>query len=124
MSSDHDYGATAQQPADHLAAAQAEIARQNAEVASMREERCFLTRLSKDDELVTFYTGFPSYATLMVFFQCIEPSASRMTTYSQHRRRMTQQTACTRVFSPDQCTLSVVTHLIHAGAAEAESRQY
>ena len=63
VSTDHDYGATAQQPADQLAAAQAEIARLNAEVASMREERCFLTRLSKDDELLTFYTGFPSYAT-------------------------------------------------------------
>ena len=109
VSSDHDYGATAQQPADQLAAAQAEIARLNAEVASMREERCFLTRLSKDDELVIFYTGFPSYVTLMAFFQCIEPSASRMTTYSQHRRRMTQQTACTHVVSSDQCTLSVVT---------------
>ena len=48
----------------------------------------------------------------MAFFQCIEPSASRMTTYSQHRRRMTQQTACTHVFSPDQCTLSVVTQFM------------
>ncbi|KAK2150667.1 hypothetical protein LSH36_396g04004 [Paralvinella palmiformis] len=35
MSSDHDYGATIQQPADQLGATQAEIARLHAEVASL-----------------------------------------------------------------------------------------
>ena len=28
-----------------------------------------MSRLSKDDSLVTFYTGFPSYVTPMAFFQ-------------------------------------------------------
>ncbi|KAK2160764.1 hypothetical protein LSH36_127g09046 [Paralvinella palmiformis] len=68
---------TIQHPADQFVAAQAEIVRPHAEVASLRREGCFLTRLSKDDELVTLYTGFPSYATLMAFFRSIEPTDSR-----------------------------------------------
>ena len=69
VSDDHDYSVATQQPIDQLAAAQDEIVRLQAEVASLRQERSFVSRLSKDDELVTFNTGFPSYVTLY----CILP---------------------------------------------------
>ena len=111
VSSDHDSGPKVQQPADQLGADQAEIVRVHTEVASLRREVCFLERLSKDDELV-IYTSFLSYAILVAFFQCIEPTCSRMATYSQHRRRMTQQTTGSHVFAPDKRRLSILVQFL------------
>ena len=112
VSDDHDYGVTMQQEDSQLDAAQIEIKRLQAEVESLREERSFVTRLSKDDSLVTFYTGFPSYVTLMAFFQCIEPTASTMTRYSQHRRLVTNSTMYSRIFAPEKYALPIVTQFL------------
>jgi len=41
-------------------------------------EKKLVTRFSNDDKQILFYTGFQTYALLLTFFRCIEPSASNM----------------------------------------------
>ena len=69
-----------------LDAAHREIERLQAQVTILSEERFFCNRLSKDPSLVTFYTGFKDYETLMYFCQVIEPTATTMINYGQHCR--------------------------------------
>ena len=41
-------------------------------------ERFGVTRFSNDNNLINFYTGFPTYKLFLAFYECIEPSASNM----------------------------------------------
>ena len=41
-------------------------------------EKFLVSRFSKDNEMIKFYTGFTSYTLFLTFFHCIEPSAKYM----------------------------------------------
>lgn len=41
-------------------------------------ERFGITRFSYDDEMIEFYTGFPTYEVFMAFFNSLKPTASRI----------------------------------------------
>ena len=41
-------------------------------------ERFGVTKFSNDNNLINFYTGFPTYKLFLAFYECIEPSASNM----------------------------------------------
>lgn len=41
-----------------------------------------MTRFSYDDDLIEFYTGFPTYDLYMIFFNAIQPSAAWMISVS------------------------------------------
>ena len=41
-------------------------------------ERFLVSRFSKDDKLILFYTGFISYSVFESFYECIEPQAKTM----------------------------------------------
>lgn len=41
-------------------------------------ERFGINRFSKDNSLINFYTGFTSYMSFIVFFNCIKPTAQNM----------------------------------------------
>lgn len=43
------------------------------------ESRFALSRFSSDSADISFFTGFPDYSTLMIFWEKIEPSASNLT---------------------------------------------
>ena len=85
-SSDHDYHVPPESSVSQLHAAQSEIDRLKEEVLSLRKEQSLFTRLSKDPALVKFYTGFENYEILINVFHIIEPTAARMTSYSQYCR--------------------------------------
>lgn len=83
---DHDYVCPPANPSEQLVAALAEIQRLQGELENSKKDT-LIEKLSKSDSQVRFYTGFPDYRTLMDFFQCIEPTASKMTTYTQYTRQ-------------------------------------
>ena len=37
-----------------------------------------MTRFSFDDDMIEFYTGFPTYNLVLIFFSAIKPTATRM----------------------------------------------
>ncbi|XP_062578055.1 uncharacterized protein LOC134239942 [Saccostrea cucullata] len=61
---------------------ESEIKRKNEEFSDLQQkyhlERFGVTRFSFDDDLIEFYTGFPSYKVFSIFFSALRPIASRM----------------------------------------------
>ena len=41
-------------------------------------EKFGISRFSKDNSLINFYTGFSSYLTFIAFFNCVKPTAQNM----------------------------------------------
>ncbi|XP_048749122.1 uncharacterized protein LOC125661232 [Ostrea edulis] len=68
---------------------ESEIKAKNEEIEALNKkltlERFGINRFSFDNEMVEFYTGFPSYALFLTFYNAIKPTALRMKSvyYSQ-----------------------------------------
>lgn len=90
-SEDHDYCIYVEKEIGdvhaQLEAAIKEIERLKKEVEKAKYLNSFgLFRYSYNDEMITFYTGFPSWKLLEMFISCVKPDADKMKTWTQEQR--------------------------------------
>jgi len=83
---DHDYSAMPTTTEEKLHHAQMYIADCETKIAELQAEMFSLKRFSSDPKLIKFYTGFPSYETLINFYRCLTPHIQTMTTWTQMQR--------------------------------------
>ena len=88
---DHDYVVEPQTEEDKLTAAQRRIEELEQALRNQKVERFGIHRYSKDNAMVKFFTGFPTYSHFMCFFRSVQPYASTMITWNQRKRRAKQQ---------------------------------
>ena len=68
--------------AERIATLEAELEREKQKCAALQNqltmERFGITRFTNDNKLISFYTGFATYAMFLSFYECIEPTAKNM----------------------------------------------
>ncbi len=103
---DHDYLDVRPPVEDQLKAAQERIKQLEKQLDEQRRpERHFLERYSQDPAKIQFYTGFPTYALLMAFFNFVVPHASMMTHWSQVVRLKGGESSSVRAGSQSELPL-------------------
>ncbi|XP_074502270.1 uncharacterized protein LOC141773958 isoform X1 [Sebastes fasciatus] len=80
---DHDYDQRSLPLEEQLQEALKTITCQEDELVKLRMNRFLLKRFQCDDRLITFYTGFKDYITLMAVFMALQPTAENMEGWSQ-----------------------------------------
>ena len=67
---------------ERIATLEAELEREKRKCAALQNqltmERFGITRFTNDNKLISFYTGFATYAMFLSFYECIEPTAKNM----------------------------------------------
>ena len=67
---------------ERIATLEAELEREKQKCAALQNqltmERFGITRSTNDNKLISFYTGFATYAMFLSFYECIEPTAKNM----------------------------------------------
>ena len=67
---------------ERIATLEAELEREKQKCAALQNqltmERFGITRFTNDNKLISFYTGFATYAMFLSFYECIEPTAKNM----------------------------------------------
>ncbi|XP_068761637.1 uncharacterized protein [Montipora capricornis] len=94
-SGDHDY-CLAQEKAEEfhsqLVAAKREIERLQKELERAKSlSRFGFLRYSYNEEMINFYTGFPSWKLLEMFISLVKPCADKIKTWSQEQRNRVKQ---------------------------------
>ena len=86
---DHDYVTkpTPQSLQEQLDAAVAHISVLELENASLKAAQFSANRFSRDPDMIRFYTGFQSYELFYATFTVLQPTATRMITWTQVQRQ-------------------------------------
>ena len=94
-SGDHDYCIAkekAEEVHSQLVAAKREIERLQKELERVKSlSRFGLLRYSYNEEMINFYTGFPSWKLLEMFISLVKPCADKIKTWSQEQRNRVKQ---------------------------------
>lgn len=76
----HDYAEPSTSTEDKLEAAKQHILELEERLRKQELGRFGLDRFSRDPDKLKFYTGFPNYEMLKLFYESIAPHASHMIT--------------------------------------------
>ena len=81
---DHDYNTAPQTIEEQLYAARKRIAELEVQACWLQVSKFGTERFTSSPKLIRFYTGFPNYECLKIFYQCIVPHVMTMLTWTQH----------------------------------------
>ncbi|CAL8376040.1 unnamed protein product [Arctogadus glacialis] len=75
---DHEYAALPPSLQDQLEEARKTIADQETLIAELQQQLFGVSNFQSDDKQISFYTGFPDYATFKAVFMALQPTAENM----------------------------------------------
>ncbi|CAL8361634.1 unnamed protein product [Arctogadus glacialis] len=83
---DHEYAALPPSLQDLLEEARKTIADQEILIAELQQQLFGVSNFQSDDKRISFYAGFPDYATFKAVFMALQPTAENMVGWSQAQR--------------------------------------
>ena len=83
---DHEYAALPPSLQDQLEEARKTITDQEILIAELQQQLFGVSNFQSDDKQISFYTGFPDYATFKAVFMALQPTAENMVGWSQAQR--------------------------------------
>lgn len=83
---DHEYAVLPPSLEDQLYEARKTICEQGVLIKELQQKQFVVQNLKGDDKLISFYTGFPDYATFKAVFLALQPTAENMVGWSQAQR--------------------------------------
>jgi len=82
----HEYAALPPSLQDQLEEARKTISDQELLILELQQKQFLISNFQGDDKLISFYTGFPDYATFKAVFMALQPTAENMVGWSQAQR--------------------------------------